>query len=201
MTTPLSTEAVWAGMSADLRRWLRRRTGDEHLAEDLLQETFLRIHGKLDTLQDGERLGAWVTTIARHVLLDHARRRAARPDGRAVTGDGAPRDLDDGRPSEPDAIADSHALAWVGDVIDALPETYREAVRLSELEGLSGRAVAERLGLSVSGAKSRIQRGRALVKQALLDCCRFDFDRRGNLLGWEKRPETPPCGDCGDCGD
>jgi DNA-directed RNA polymerase specialized sigma24 family protein len=88
-------------------------------------------------------------------------------------------------------------LAWVRDVIEALPGTYREAVRLSELDGLSGREVAERLGLSVSGAKSRVQRGRALVKQALDACCRFDFDRRGNLLGWERRAQAPPCGDCG----
>jgi RNA polymerase sigma-70 factor (ECF subfamily) len=71
-------------------------------------------------------------------------------------------------------------------------------VRLAELEGLSGPQVAARLGLSVSGAKSRVQRGRALVKQALDACCRFEFDRRGKRLGWERRDEAPPCGDC--CG-
>jgi RNA polymerase sigma-70 factor (ECF subfamily) len=195
VTDAPSTEAVWAAMSTDLRRWLRRRAPDEHAAEDMLQETFLRIHRNLDTLQDAERLGAWVTTIARHVLLDHARRRAARPERDGDAGEAALH----GTPSDDEApgAADARPLAWVADAIDALPGTYREAVRLAELEGLSGGQVAERLGLSLSAAKSRVQRGRALLRQALDACCRFDFDRRGNLLGWERRDEAPPCGDCG----
>jgi RNA polymerase sigma-70 factor (ECF subfamily) len=198
VTRAPATEAVWAAMSADLRRWLRRRAPDEHAAEDMLQETFLRIHRRLDSLQDAERLGAWVTTIARHVLLDHARRRAARPEHHGDAGEA----VLDGTPSGDEATGSAGArpLAWVADAIDALPETYREAVRLSELEGLTGAQVAERLGLTVSGAKSRVQRGRALLKQALDACCRFEFDRRGNLLDWERRGRTRPCGDSGDCG-
>ena len=62
-----STEAVWGRLSADLRRFIRRRVGDDHTADDLLQETFLRIHRGLPALGDGDRVAAWVYQIARNV--------------------------------------------------------------------------------------------------------------------------------------
>ena len=69
-------------------------------------------------------------------------------------------------------------------------------MRLSEIEGLQQQEVADRLGLSLSGAKSRIQRGRALLKGVLERCCHFEFDRRGNVMGYEPRPDRAVCRDC-----
>jgi len=65
-------------------------------------------------------------------------------------------------------------------MIEQLPEKYRVAIRLSEVEGAQ-QDVADRLGLSLSGAKSRIQRGRLLLKGVLVQCCTFHRDRRGNF--------------------
>ena len=79
-----------------------------------------------------------------------------------------------------------------------MPEGYREAVQLAELEGLSQQEVAERLGLSLSGAKSRIRRGRGMLKEALEACCHFEFDRRGNMTDYEPKPDRNVCPDCGD---
>lgn len=79
----------------------------------------------------------------------------------------------------------------LADMIRGLPEPYRQALELSELEGIPQRKVAERLGISLSGAKSRIQRGRKLLRDALLECCHFDFDRRGRIL--EFVPRAPCC--------
>ena len=85
---------------------------------------------------------------------------------------------------------------WLDELINQLPEQYRIAVRLSEIEGLTQQAVADRLGLSLSGAKSRIQRGRGLLKEILQQCCRFEFDRRGNLYEIDPRPDRTICRDC-----
>ena len=71
--------------------------------------------------------------------------------------------------------------------IELLPDTYREAVRLHEVEGLTQREVSDALGLSLSGAKSRIQRGRAELKRLLLDWCHIELDRRGNVVHVEAR--------------
>jgi RNA polymerase sigma-70 factor (ECF subfamily) len=72
-------------------------------------------------------------------------------------------------------------------MMSLLPPEHREALELAEIEGLSQQAIAERLGLSLSGAKSRVQRGRAALREVVEACCRVDFDRRGQVLDWERR--------------
>jgi RNA polymerase sigma-70 factor (ECF subfamily) len=81
-------------------------------------------------------------------------------------------------------------------MIDNLPEPYREAIVLTELEGLTQQQLAERAGLSLSGAKSRVQRGRAMLKAELEACCRFEFDQRGRVMDCEPR-RRQPCPECG----
>lgn len=187
MSSPPSTEAVWGQLGADLRRFIRRQVADDHTADDLLQETFLRVHRSLAGLTDGDRLAAWVYRIARNVVHDHHRR-----------GKGAEAPLADDPPSAEDGTDDPlcRAGGWLGELIRQLPEGYAEAVRLAEIDGLTQQEVADRLGLSLSGAKSRIQRGRAMLKEVLDGCCRFHVDRRGNLTGCDPRPGRTVCLDC-----
>jgi RNA polymerase sigma-70 factor, ECF subfamily len=188
MTT---TELIWTDMRADLRRFIRRRVADDHVADDLLQETFVRIHRHIDSLSDADRLAGWVYQIARNVIHDHYRRSA----GAAVTlGEADPAD------DPPEGMSELHcrSVEWLEELIDELPANYRDAVRLAETDGLPQQEVADRLGLSLSGAKSRIQRGRVLLRGVLEECCRFEFDRRGNLLEVDPRPDRTVCRDCDD---
>jgi RNA polymerase sigma-70 factor (ECF subfamily) len=76
-------------------------------------------------------------------------------------------------------------------MVDELPETYREALRLTEYEGLSQKELSERVGISFSGAKSRVQRARAKIKQQLLDCCHFELDHAGRIIDYQ-----PHCACC-----
>ena len=186
--TQPAIEAVWLHMSADLRRFIRRRVADEHLAEDLLQEVFLRIHRNLAQLRGPERLAAWVYQIARNVVRDHYRNSAA-----------APESLDETEVVERrEELSElrSHAAAWLGELMEEIPEPYRQAVKLSEIEGLPQSEIAGRLGLSVSGAKSRVQRGRAMLKGVLDQCCTFEFDRRGNVTDCDPKSDRSVCRNC-----
>lgn len=189
MNAPISTDSIWSHMGDDLRRFIRRRVADEHLAEDLLQEVFVRIHRHLGSLEDEDRLVAWVYQIARNVIHDYYRRSADRPHSL----EDAEIAVDSGKAGIP---WQAGSAGWMHELIDQLPETYREAVRLSELEGLTQQQIADRLGLSLSGAKSRVQRGRTMLKGVLEQCCRFEFDRRGNLLDIDPRPDRTVCRDC-----
>lgn len=188
MTT---TELIWTDMRSDLRRFIRRRVADDHVADDLLQETFVRIHRHIGALADADRLAGWVYQIARNVIRDHYRRSAG---AAVVLGDADPADEREDRSSEPPC----RSAEWLEELIDELPADYRDALRLAEVEGLTQQAVADRLGLSLSGAKSRIQRGRGLLRGVLEECCRFEFDRRGNLLEVDPRPDRTVCRDCED---
>lgn len=82
-------------------------------------------------------------------------------------------------------------LPCVAAMVDALPSSYREALRLTEYQGLSQKALSERLGISFSGAKSRVQRARAKLKQQLLECCHFQFDHAGRIIDYQ-----PRCANC-----
>jgi RNA polymerase sigma-70 factor (ECF subfamily) len=75
----------------------------------------------------------------------------------------------------------------VSAMVAALPEAYREALRLSSSQGLSQKALSERLGISFSGAKSRVQRARAKIKEQLLECCHFQFDHAGRIIDYQSR--------------
>ncbi len=78
-------------------------------------------------------------------------------------------------------------------MLDSLPSHYAEALRLAEIEGLTQAEVARRLGLSLPGAKSRIQRGRKMLAETLLTCCHFELDQRGGVMAFERR-EDCRCG-------
>ena len=174
-----STELVWERFSARLLAFIRRRVEDLSTAEDLLQEVFVRIHTRMDTLEDDSRLEAWVYQIARHAILDHYRRRR---ETVPVTDD-----IDVADPGEPVEPEPAEALAAsMREMVEALPEPYREALLLAEFEGLSQAELAQRLGISFSGAKSRVQRARQKIKDELLVCCHFELDRRGRVIDyWE----------------
>ena len=77
------------------------------------------------------------------------------------------------------------------DMVESLPAHYRQALILTEYEGLSQKALSEQLGLSFSGAKSRVQRARQQIKQMLLDCCHFQFDSVGRIIDYQ-----PKCACC-----
>ena len=189
MSSPPTTDAIWQRLGADLAQFIRRRVSDEHAADDLLQETFVRIQRGLASLQDADRVAAWVYQIARNVIAEHFRRQS-----------GTLLSLADEVAAEADP---QHELAcragsWLPSLVDELPATYRDAVRLAELEGLPQQEVADRLGISLSAAKQRVQRGREQLGQLLNRCCTFERDHRGNVVDYDPRPQRTVCRDCGE---
>lgn len=178
-------EAVYRDFDGGLRRFLGRRLADPAAVEDVLQDTYLHIHRKADSLREPERLQGWVYQIARNALVDHYRRQHATetlPESLPVLPD----------PDEADAAHLDLARSMRA-MLNCLPDKYRQALLLTEFEGLSQAALAENLGLSLSGAKSRVQRAREKLREALLDCCHVELDRLGRVLHYE-----PRCAACAD---
>lgn len=187
----LSTERLWELLSDRLRGFFARRVADAQVAEDLLQETFVRIHQGLDQLEDGRRFEPWVFQIARNLVIDfqRSRRDLVLEEG----GDAA---------EEPGGEVEEENLngvvqVWLLGMLDRLPEPQAEALRMYEFEGLTQRAIAKRLGIALPTVKSRVQRGREALKRMLFECCSFESDRRGNLIGYARRGR----GGCEACGD
>ena len=177
----LSSLEVWESFAHHLRAYVRRRLDDPDAAEDVLQEIFLRVHTHLADLRRPERLLPWLYRIARSAVVDHLRRRSPVVE------------LSEDLPEDESAVDDisRHIARGLGHMVDELPEPYRMAVRLSELEGWTQARVAQHLGLSLSGAKSRVQRGRRLLHKILTDCCTFELDRNHHILDY--RPRVACC--------
>lgn len=170
------TDPAWQALEADLRAFFARRVAADDV-DDLLQECFLRVSRGLPALQDPERLGAWVFRIARNLVTDLRRRR--QPAGGAALDEVA------AEPDEPDLPV--LVGGWLAAMIEELPADYADVLRDSELRDVPHREIAARLGLSVSGVKSRVQRGRAMLRDKLLACCAFELDRRGRVHDYERR--------------
>ncbi len=96
----------------------------------------------------------------------------------------------------PDDDVVSELLPCVRAMVRNLPALDRQALVLTEYQGLTQKELAERLGLSFSGAKSRVQRAREKLKRQLLECCHFELDRRGHIIDYQARChccETAAC--------
>ena len=190
MTTQPTTDAAWSHLSSDLRRFIRRRVPDDHVADDLLQETFVRVHRNIGKLQDAERLAAWVYQIARNVVHDY-HRRASHSTVALADAENVSAEIHEPR-------SGCRSITWLDEMIQSLPDGYRQAVQMAEIEEQSQQNVADRLGLSLSAAKSRIQRGRAMLKDVLQRCCSFELDVRGRVIGCDPKPNQQVCRDCGE---
>jgi len=175
VTMTVALETVWDQFSAQLRSFIRARVADEDAVEDILQDVFVRIHAKVGTLQDLGKLESWLYQITRNVIIDYYRSR--RPTEQLPETLGSSEDV-----YEEDLV--TRLAPDVREMVEALPEPYREALVLTSYEGLSQKELAKRLGLSYSGAKSRVQRARERVKDMLMTCCHFEFDRRGTVIDY-----------------
>lgn len=185
------TEHAWYALHEPLRAFLRKRLRSEEVVEDLLQDVFLRIHTHADTLREEEKLESWIYQIARHRVTDYYRRQRPVLSLEETDQETLLEDL-------PEEDVQAELAPSVAAMVNALPEPYREALYLTEYQGLSQRDLATRLGLSFSGAKSRVQRAREKLKQLLLDCCHFEFDRLGRVIDYQPRctcctAEAGPC--------
>jgi RNA polymerase sigma-70 factor (ECF subfamily) len=174
----LNLESIWEQTSAKLKAFIFRRVEDEDVADDLLQEVFVRVHQNMSTLKDAEKLESWIYQITRNVIIDHYRSRRIHTELPETLAD--PLEIF----TEDNAVAELSGSMY--QMVNELPSPYREALLLTEYGGLTQKDLAQRLGISLSGAKSRVQRARQKIKDSLLNCCHFEFDRYGRVVDyWE----------------
>jgi len=160
--------------------------------DDVVGDILLRLVNDRDKLIAARNPMAWMTRVAANVIIDHYRRRAAELRAMAAYAS---------EPAETDAATETAAAEIAGcmtPLLEAVAEPYREVVKLVEIDGLTQKQAAEKLGLSLSGMKSRVQRGRAKLKQSLLSCCAIELDQRRAVMDYT--PNDTACGDgCAAC--
>jgi len=196
---PAASNLPWQELHGNLRAFVARRVRNQADVDDLVQRVLLRIVRSLDTLRDADRLHAWVYRTARNVIVDYYRAAGSRRE--LAAGDAVDLEATDGATSasvDDDGDALRELAACLAPMLSQLPAAYQEAIRMVDLEGTPQQEAAQRAGVSLSGMKSRVQRGRRQLREVLDACCRIDLDRRGGIAAYTaRRPDACGCGDCG----
>jgi RNA polymerase sigma-70 factor (ECF subfamily) len=168
MTT---TKDIWTLYAKDMKYFILSKVKDEVIADDLLQETFIKVHTKLSTLKDENKLKSWLFSIARYTVMDYFRQA----------------DIVD-EMSHDDVVFEDQQLEHteldcLRSIIKRLPKKYRDPLFLSDIKGLKQAQISEQLDLPLPTVKSQIQRARKLIAQGFMECCDYKVNNHGHLVG------------------
>ena len=193
------TEELWQLVHDGLRAFIAKRVNDQVYVDDILQDVFVRVHRQMDSVNDPGRLVSWIYQVTRNAIIDYYRKPGRQREIPAGLGS----DIEElgGVPTIPDMTRGGDAgklraelSGCLRPMIDRLSKDYRDAMILVELDGLTQQAAAKHMGISLSGMKSRVQRGRKQLKRLLDDCCLIQLDRRGGVREYEMRDAvSDPC--------
>jgi len=179
-------EAIWQEHRGELKSFILKRVRSASEAEDILHDVFLKMLASLASAQRVDHLRAWLFTVARNAVTDHFRGKRPMQELPAELAGHGP---------EPGAERHEDMGACLRPMIDALPERIRAALVLADLEGVRQRDVAVRLGISLPAAKSRILRGRRMIRGMIEECCHLELDARGGIMDYAVKPKgCPHCG-------
>ncbi|MCP4001267.1 MAG: RNA polymerase sigma factor SigZ [Gammaproteobacteria bacterium] len=180
----LTTENIWLEYHQKLSGFIKSRISDD-AADDLLQDVFLKVHAQLDSLKTDTKVESWLYQITRNTVIDYYRANRRLEE--------LPKWIEQPESDESTVIR-QELSACLEPMISQLPDKYREAIQLSEIEGKTQKELSKKENISLSGAKSRVQRGRALLKSLLNDCCQIEINNNNQLVSYNRKSQDCDCG-------
>jgi RNA polymerase sigma-70 factor (ECF subfamily) len=179
----MTTQQVWTQYSNDLRYFILSKVKDEVIADDILQDTFLKIHTKLHTLRDLNKLKSWIFAIARNSIIDHFK---AKNQTFEIAHFESQTEIEQESHTQKDCLRG---------ILSGLPKKYRDPIFLSDIKGIKQVEIAKQLNLPLPTVKSQIQRARKLIAEGFMNCCGMTQNEKGHLVG-----EIQDRKDCKICG-
>ncbi|GLS91048.1 RNA polymerase sigma factor SigZ [Psychromonas marina] len=171
--------AEWQNHKEQLRSYVSKRIDDPDAVDDILQDVYIKASNNLHQLKSTGSLKGWLYRIAHNTIMDFYR---GRQPFEELPDDLVAEERDTGKQAREELAQCLRPL------IDELPEKYGTPLRLAELEGMPQQAIADKLGLSLSGAKSRVQRSRVKFREQMMACCDFEMDQEGITAYSRKNP-------------
>ena len=162
-----------------VRNFIAAMVKDEWVADDLVQETFLKVRKKMHTLNDKSKIKSWIFSIARNLCRDHFRKTTSTIRYEDQTGEKS-----EGLqpPLVQIELEQREMSLCVEDKINRLPESHKEVLAFSDTMDLSRKEIAEILGISVANVKIRLHRARKALKDILEQDCVFEHDERNVMV-------------------
>jgi RNA polymerase sigma-70 factor (ECF subfamily) len=173
------TISDWLKTQNELRTFVYKKVRDKFLAEDIVQDVYLKVYSQIGSLKASEKITGWIFQITRNVIADHFRKQSKTFNNL---------DLDW---ESDDSNYNECVSSCLKDMLLQLPLKYRQAIELTEFDNLSQIQLAERLQISYSGAKSRVQRARQILRGKMEAAYNIQLDAYGNAITCKNRL---PCG-------
>jgi RNA polymerase sigma-70 factor (ECF subfamily) len=187
------TERSWRDVIRSVRSYIGRRVTNPEDRDDLVQEVLLRVHHGLGALKDKNSPGPWIFGIAHNVVVDHWRKRGS---NRQLPIDEAEISLNDVIDEGDDgALLQQSVARYLADRVSRLESPYRETLILTELRDMKYADAARELGVSIAAVKSRVLRGREMLRQSLIRCCEIELGSTGSVIDCTPRGQDV-CGSC-----
>lgn len=172
----METQKIWSQFNEELYFFILKKVKNETAANDIFQNTFLKIHKNLHQLKDEEKLKAWVFQIARNEITNYFKQESLYV-------------AEVNEPSE--TFSEKYQNICCFDrFINDLPNIYREPIELVYLQGKKQQETSEILDISLANVKARIRRAKDILKKNFNECCKYEFDKNGSLIG------EPNCSKC-----
>ncbi|NQV98536.1 MAG: sigma-70 family RNA polymerase sigma factor [Rhodospirillales bacterium] len=181
-------DRAWLEFDKKLRAYVGRRM-NSNAVDDVVADILLRLVRSQEKMEGARNPMAWVYRVASHVIADHYRKAASEKRLLAAVN----QDIPDAGVTDPTEDTSAALARCLVPMIRNLPAVYGQALMLVDIGGVSQSDAAQQLGLSVSGAKSRVQRGRQKLKAMLLRCCRLETNSRGALISHQSRNASACC--------
>ncbi|MBD0780087.1 sigma-70 family RNA polymerase sigma factor [Maribacter sp. ANRC-HE7] len=172
----METQEIWDTFNDGLYFFILKKVKDQNAANDIFQNTFLKIHKNRSQLKNPEKAKAWVFQIARNEINNHFTK-----ESQYVEEFDIPKDK---------PLQSYQNICCFDKFINDLPTIYREVIELVYIEGKKQKEAAQTLNISLENVKARIRRAKEILKKNLNACCKYEFDEKGNLKG------EPDCAVC-----
>jgi RNA polymerase sigma-70 factor (ECF subfamily) len=175
MTSEVAT--IWTDFHKELKVFILNKTRNATDTDDILQDVFIKIIHNIDKVNQAENLRHYLYGIVRNAINDYFRNRKPILDHSEIE--------EKLTEEEAQSLNTTIAECCIKPFINKLPGNYRDALLITEFQDISQKELAEKLNISYSGAKSRVQRGKEKLKDLLLQCCAYKSDVYGNIIDVE----------------
>lgn len=165
----METQKIWNNFNEELYFFILKKVKDKNIANDIFQNTFLKIHKNLSKLKKEENVKAWVFQIARNETINYLKKESIYIEKLTV--------------NKEIPFENYQHICCFDKFITNLPKIYRQVIELIYIKGLKQKDVAKKLEISLENVKVRIKRGKDILKQNFNECCKYEIDKNGKLIG------------------
>jgi RNA polymerase sigma-70 factor (ECF subfamily) len=165
---------IWSNFHKELRDFIYNKIRNSADTDDILQDVFIKIIRNINKVNKSENMRHYLYGIVRNTINDYFKNQKVFSNTTAIQE----------QFTETDTISLNETIAecCIKPFIDKLPDNYKQALLITEFQNISQKELAEKLNISYSGAKSRVQRGKDKLKELIINCCAYQNDKYGNLI-------------------